>query len=157
MATAGMIRRAATVRPRACPQRQRGLAAVEFSIVAGVLVLILLVAADYGRIFAASIAVTNAARAGAQYGIQNAGTWADLAGMQQAALNDAPDVSGMSASATNFCECTAGTPVDCATPGCSSPRRYVSVTATASFTPLTDYPGLPGSVTLMRTAIMRAP
>ena len=144
-------------KPHSMAGRQRGLAAVEFSIVAGVLVLILLVAADYGRIFAASIAVTNAARAGAQYGIQNAGTWANLAGMQAAALNDAPEVSGMTVTASNFCECTPGTAVSCSTPGCSTPRRYVSVTATASFTPLTAYPGLPGGVTLTRTAVMRAP
>jgi Flp pilus assembly protein TadG len=143
--------------PPATARRQRGLAAVEFSIVGLVLVLLLVVAADYGRIFATSIAVTNAARAGAQYGIQSASTWANTAGMQAAALADGNEVDGLTATATNFCECTAGTAVSCITPGCSSPRRYVSVTASATFAPLTALPGLPGSVTLTRTAIMRAP
>jgi hypothetical protein len=77
--------------------------------------------------------------------------------MQAAALADGAEVDGLTASATNFCECSAGTVVSCITPGCSSPRRYVSVTASASFAPLTAFPGLPASVTLTRTAIMRAP
>ncbi len=150
-----MRRRAGS--PLAPARRQRGLAAVEFSIVGLVLVLLLVVAADYGRIFAASIAVTNAARAGAQYGIQSASTWTNTTGMQAAALADGTEVDGLTATASNFCECTAGTTVSCTTPGCASPRRYVSVTATATFEPLTALPGLPASVTLTRPAILRAP
>jgi Flp pilus assembly protein TadG len=137
--------------------RQRGLATVEFAIVGFALVLILLVAADFSRIFAVSIAVTNAARAGAQYGIQSTANFTNLAGMQQAALNDASGISGVTALASNFCECVTGTEIVCSSASCAAPRRYVRVAVTAEFESVTQFPGLPDSVTLTRSAVMRAP
>jgi Flp pilus assembly protein TadG len=81
----------------------RGQSAVELAFVAPALVLLLVVAADFARLFFVSIGVNNAARAGAQYGSQSVITAADAAGMISAAQKDDTIVS---ASAS---QCTCGT------------------------------------------------
>lgn len=52
---------------RGQPERSRGQSIVEFAILAPVLMLILLLAVDFGRLFFTYIAVNNAAREGAAY------------------------------------------------------------------------------------------
>ena len=54
-------------RPRRWSYR-KGQSAVELAVVVPVLALLLVVVADFGRVFFVSVAVNNAARAGAQYG-----------------------------------------------------------------------------------------
>ena len=57
-----------------------------------VLVLLLLVALDFARLYYMSMAVTDAARAGAQYGAQNRAAAANVLGMEQAACNSMQDL-----------------------------------------------------------------
>lgn len=57
--------------------------AVEFAIVVPVLALMLVVIANFARLFFVSVAVNNAARAGAQYGSQSVSTASDTSGMHQ--------------------------------------------------------------------------
>ena len=54
------------------PNAQRGQALVEFALVAPVMLLLLLVAVDFGRVLFSFIAVNNAAREGAQYAAEHA-------------------------------------------------------------------------------------
>jgi len=63
----------------------RGQSAVELALVTPILIVLLLVAADFGRVFYTSIAVNNAARAGAQYGSHSIVTAANSAGITAAA------------------------------------------------------------------------
>ena len=123
-------------------------------------ILILAGTADFARFAYASIEVTNAARAGVQYGAQNYLTAIDLAGMKQAAINDSPDVSSLLATATNYCTCTGGTVITCANAAakCLAPNRiiqFVQVTTTAKLNPLFQYPGLPTTLTLNGQASLR--
>jgi TadE-like protein len=102
----------------------RGQSAVELALLAPVLILLLLAAADFSRVYYASIEATNAARADVQYGAQSITTASDTAGMQQAALNDASNLSGLTATASNFCECPPGTShVICSSATCSGMER----------------------------------
>jgi hypothetical protein len=102
-----------------------------------------------------SITVANAARAGVQYGAQSYLTAIDYSAVEQAAINDGQNVSGLTATATTFCQCN-DTTVDCAAISpCSQPNVYVQVTATATFQPLFDYPGIPSSIPLSSTAVMQ--
>ena len=136
---------------------RRGQAAVEWALTAPLLALLLVVSGDLMRMYYTSIEIANAAKAGAQYGAQNAGTAADLAGMQQAAQNDAFDLSGMTATASMYCQCPgSSTTFDCSdTDTCSDKRVYVQVGTAATFYTLLQYPGLPSSIQLSATAQMR--
>jgi Flp pilus assembly protein TadG len=135
----------------------RGQAMVEWALTAPVLALLLVVSGDLMRMYYASIEVNNAAKAGVQYGAQTPGTAADLSGMQQAAQNDASDLSGMSATATLYCQCPdSSSTFDCSTTDtCSDKRVYVQVNTSATFHTLLQYPGLPSSIQLSGQAQMR--
>jgi len=135
----------------------RGQSAVELALVAPFVVLVLVIAADFSRVFYMSIEAANAARAGVQYGAQSTTKASDTAGMQQAALNDAANLSGLTATASNFCECPPSTShVSCSSTSCSGMEMYVQVNTSAQFQTLVHYPGVPTTVTLNESALMRA-
>jgi Flp pilus assembly protein TadG len=137
---------------------RRGQSAVELALVTPILIVLLLVAADFGRVFYTSIAVNNAARAAAQYGSSSIVTAADAAGMTAAARTDG--WTSLSATASQ-CTCQISTTVtECTTIAstyCTNnpTATYVLVTVTAPFTTLVTYPGLPSSITLTGHAIMQ--
>lgn len=138
-------------------RREAGQSLVETALFLPVLIVAMLVTADLGRVCYAAIEVADAARAGVQYGAQSVVTAADPSGMQTAAKNDAADLSSLSVTAGSFCACVDGSQVNCITGTCSSgaPGTFVQVTTSTTFTPLVDYPGLPSSIPLSDTAVMR--
>jgi Flp pilus assembly protein TadG len=148
-----------TKRPRPIRRGLRaGVAMVELAAVFPVLVLVFMAVVDVGRMFLMSIAMANAAHAGVLYGAQNATTSTDYTGMQNAAYNDAAGVSGITATASRFCQCSNGSMVQCGS-SCSNGNgaiTYVKVQTSGTFTTLINYPGLPSSIPLQFTAAMRA-
>jgi Flp pilus assembly protein TadG len=147
----------ARLRNRVGPYFSRGQSAVELALLAPVLTFVLVVAADFSRVYYMSIEAANAARAGVQYGAQTTTTASDTAGMQQAALNDASNLSGLTAIASNFCECPPSTShVTCSSTTCSGMEMYVQVNISAQFQTLVHYPGIASTVTLNKSALMRA-
>ena len=72
-----------------------GQVAVEIAIVAPLLALVLVVCADFGRIFYTTVEVDNAARAAAQYASQSTTTAGNTTNIQQAAANGSPGLSGL--------------------------------------------------------------
>lgn len=130
-----------------------GQSAIEMALVLPAVVLLLVVVADFGRVFYASIAIADAARAGVQYGAQNYAKAADYPNIVQAALNDGTNVVGLSATASDFCMCS-GQLVSCGATQCSGQQLFVKVTASVKFTPIIKYPGLPSIIPLSSTAIM---
>jgi len=139
------------------PALRRGQAAVEWALVTPVIALLLVAAGDLMRMYFTSMEVNNAAKASVQYGAQSPETAADLAGMQQAAKNDAADLSGMTATASMYCECPdSSTTFDCSTSNtCAEKRVYVEVDTAATFTLSVRYPGIPSSIQLAGVAKMR--
>jgi Flp pilus assembly protein TadG len=134
----------------------RGQSFVEFAIVVPVLLLILLVIADFSRVFYTAIELNNAARAGTQYGIQSPANAADTAGMVQAAKNDASGISGVSATASEYCECVDGSTQACNSGSpCRDMRVYVEVDTSGTFQTLLNYPGIPASTSLNGKSVMR--
>jgi Flp pilus assembly protein TadG len=139
---------------------EKGSAMIELALIMPMFTLLLAGAADFARLAYASIEVSNAARAGVVYGMQNRNTALSLSGMKTAAINDAADVAAMTATASEKCVCTSGTTVTCANAGttCVSPGRilqYVTVNTTATLNTLFQYPGLPSTLTLNGQATMR--
>lgn len=159
-----------------------GQSATELALMAPVLIILLLVAADFGRLFYLSVAVNNAARTGVQYGAQNVGTASQTASCTCASANtttctssnncicaaayaDASNINGFTATPSEFCQCDpadGGAVVTCpgasgATPcpTMSDMRIYVQVNTAATFKTVVSWPGIPSSVQVNGSAVMR--
>lgn len=155
---------------RTMPALRRGLhedagqALVELALVIPLLTLILVGAAEVGRIAYAAIEVNNAARAGVAYAAQThaTATASDPTNMSYitlAATQEAPDVTGMTVTASDSCICSDGTSITCTTAltSCLSPARNietVQVNTTATIDTAFHFPGIPNSITLNGQAIM---
>ena len=136
----------------------QGQALAEFALLLPVLVIILLGAGELARLAYASIEVTNAAHAGAEYGAQGYGTAGDFAAIEQAAALDAQNIPGFTATAQNVCTCNNGSSVayDSADATCgTSFVVYVQVNTSATYNPIFHCPGLPQTYTVKGQAIMR--
>jgi len=148
-----------------CSQRNairddRGQAFVELALVLPIFILLLVGAAEVGRIAFAAIEVSNAARAGVSYGAQNHATASDSSGIETAATQDGPDLTDLKAVATQACTCSSGTAITCANAGtnCLAPNRiieYVQVQTSAVVGTVFKFPGIPSSITLRGYAMMR--
>jgi Flp pilus assembly protein TadG len=133
---------------------------VELALMLPLLVVLLVVALDFARMFNMSMAVTDAARAGAQWGAQNRASAANVLGMEQAACNSMADISctpGTNTTASSFCQCAGSTgTISCTSPGgCADIQNFVTVTATATFSTVVAYPSLPSSVPLSASVTMQ--
>lgn len=136
---------------------ESGASLAELALVTPFLLLLLLGAIDLGRAYFTATEVAGAAHAGAIYGSTSP---TDTTGMQAAATSDAPDISNLTvATPTYGCECSDGTgfSASCSsTPACVNNVVYrVSVTASATYKPWFPWPGVPSTITLSRTAVMR--
>ncbi len=133
---------------------QGGQSLVELALVLPLLLLLLVGVLEIGRFAYYDILVSNAARAGAQYGSQSLTAAADSAGIQAAAWGDG--LTTLVVTSTQLCGCSAGSLGGCPTGNvCANPLVYVQVTTTGTFSSLFNYPGLPPSMTLTSTVTMR--
>jgi Flp pilus assembly protein TadG len=142
-----------------------GSAQVEFAILAPLMLLMMLGAIDFGRVYYHGVTVANAASVGAFYGSQNNIKSVHDSGIQTAALNDAQDLKGdpVTATPSHFCTCpstdgSSQTVVDCFGGPCvdyGMPRLYVRAQVTQTFRTVVRYPGVPDPVNVQRIATMR--
>ncbi len=142
---------------------RRGQSVVELALVVPLLLLLLVGVIEIGRYASYSIVVSNAARAGAQYGAQNLATAADTAGIQAASLNDATGAAGLTVTPAQRCGCsnaivagaapTAKCPAACLAP--DHALVYVQVKTSGSMNSLFKYPGIPRTFTVSSTELMR--
>jgi Flp pilus assembly protein TadG len=139
-------------------KKRRGSVAVELALTGPLLLLMLIGAADFARVFYHAVTLANAAGTGAFYGAQNNITSGQFTQMQDVAQTDAKDLGAITATAGRYCDCPSGTKVDCVTGACAgygAPRVYVSTQTRESFSPLVGWTGIPNPVTAGRTAYMR--
>ena len=139
-------------------QSEQGSSLVEVAIVVPTLLFVLLALVDFGRGYYLAMEVAGAARAGAIYGSQNR---TDTTGITNAVKDDAPDVSGISASSISWgCECPDGSnaSVSCTSaPSCTTNVvYYVKVTASATYTTMIPWKGIPSTIALSSTSEMRS-
>ena len=124
--------------------RRRGAALVELAIALPLLSFVLLVVADFARVFHDYLTITDCSRNGALYAStstsQSASTY--QSGIASSSL---ADVGGLSPSPT----------VASATGSSAEGYAYVDVTVAYNFKTLVSYPGIPGSVQLSATTRMR--
>jgi Flp pilus assembly protein TadG len=137
--------------------RSRAQAAVELALSMPLMLMMFVVVVETGRAFYIAISVSNAARAGVQYGAQNLTTANDTAGMQTAATNDAPNLTGMTATASHFCKCSDGTASTCLSTDCAGSHRlvYTQVITAAPYSPIINFMGALPAFSVPGKAIMR--
>jgi len=143
---------------RSCGRNgQRAIATIEFALVAPLLMLLLAGVLDFAMLLRTATCAADAARAGSAYGSVSASASLDYAGMQTAALNAAPGVTGMTATASRSCKCTDGTAVSCSG-SCSDGKLlvYVQVTTQAAAHTIFNYSALNFSSQVTGQASMRA-
>jgi Flp pilus assembly protein TadG len=126
---------------------RRGAAAVELAVVLPLLIVLVLGCVDFGRFASSYIAVTNAARAGAGYGIMNNYTSSTLTTWQSGIVS--------AARAEGFL----GTNVSVATPvvvlDATTGLRKLQVTASYTFNPIVPWPGIPSTLSMSRMVELR--
>jgi Flp pilus assembly protein TadG len=143
--------------------KQRGAAVAEFALSLPIAMLMLLGAADFGRVFVTATAASNAAQAGAQYGAQTKAHSADSAGISTVVMSDLENSAigneGFVVSSERHCECSGGATVDCDMGSCgpgTGKNVYVRVRVDTTFETLFDYPGIPPEIDIAREARLRA-
>ncbi len=136
---------------RSRDHRRRGAAAAELALILPVLLTIALACVDFGRFAYHHIAITNASRAGAEYGStnsywpSNASAWQN--GVQTAARDEL----------TNQTNCTPSdlTTTTTVTHEGNGFRRVRVAVSYASFTTLVSWPGIPDTITMTAATEMR--
>ena len=147
------------LRHRGTMRDTTGSSIVELALLVPIFTALLIGSSEFAILTYDSLEVTSAARAGVAYGSQSSATAADTAGMQSAAVNSAPDVAGLSATARQFWSCSdAPATQSNSIPTCTAGNHvlnYVQVTTTATITPGIHLAGLSASYALNGSAIMR--
>lgn len=120
-----------------------GVAAIEFALIAPLLITLLGAAVDLGIAIDRSIRLENAARTGAQYATRAP---SDTAGAQAAALASSTAIADWGGATVTvgpmFCTCppanagTGGPGVGCTSTCATGLARYITVTATRPFAPI---------------------
>jgi Flp pilus assembly protein TadG len=133
--------------------RRRGVAATELGLVLPLLMMIVLGAIDFGRFAYAYIAVTNAARAGAGFGIlhpytaTSESTW--RANVRSAAVDELRTVIDGSTFTDDDVTVTTSRVIE------SDGLQRITVTVAFPFQTLVPWPGIPNRVPLTRPIVMR--
>jgi Flp pilus assembly protein TadG len=137
---------------------RRGTATFEFALIAPLLLLLVAGVLDYTTLLRTAIAVADAARAGAQFGSLSAANATNISGMQTAAVNAAPDITGLTATGAKVCQCSDGSTINCSGGTCSTGpvRVYAQVTVQATCTAIFSYSQLPFTGAVSAKASMRA-
>ena len=132
---------------------EKGTAVVEFALVAPILIFLFMGVVDVGRYCYYGIVTAHAAASGVQFGSQNVITALNGTGMQSATLQDAASLPNATVSTQHFCSLN-GAVASCGTGG-SGLTYYVKVQITGTYSPIFPYPGIPQSVPITATAVMR--
>ena len=133
-----------------------GALSVELALAVAAMLVLGLGSYDFGRFAISKARLSNAAHAGAVYGIQDASTSGDISGIELAARTDAAD-NQLAVTSRLVCICAADGEVACGgtcSDGLAAPI-YVEVTVQDTLDFLFSYPGIADSLNLSSTAQIR--
>lgn len=151
-----------TCRRRFAASSGSGQALVELAMIlafGSILLFLGLGVVEFGKLVYWSIEVSNAAKAGVQYGAQNTGAANDATGIQNAAAAAAPDLTSLTATPTVSCVCsTTGAVLTSCTSSCSGDvKSSVTVKTSVTVTPPYRLRLFPVSYTLTGSATQECP
>lgn len=135
----------------------RGQALIEAALTLSVLLLLMLGAAEFGKVTYAAIEVSRAAKAGVQYGSASNTTATDTTGIDDAAAYEAPNVPNLTTTSSVSCSCADGALSTCLNTDCSGSSIVLTLTVrtTAVYDPGIHIPGLPSTYTLHGIAVQK--
>jgi Flp pilus assembly protein TadG len=153
-------------------RQSRGSALVEAALLLPVMFLMLFGTMDFGRVYFTGMAVASAARAGVQYGsLGGPGKAGDAPNIRAAVQADASNqglvVGNMTITPQTYCQCVGDSSAitnynaGCTITSCSAygdagaAASYVEVTVAYTFSTLVNWPGVPRTTNITRTARMR--
>lgn len=144
---------------------RRGNAIVEMAIAVPVLLVMVMGAVDFGRLYFEAVVAHNSAIVGSFYGAQEIRYAADSTGIRNAAAGDATDLDGFSSTHEVLCECLNGgdystgtAQASCSDADCGAygaPRVYVKTRSAKSFSTMGWYPGVPQTTPVGGTGWVR--
>lgn len=161
--------------PRRFGHAVGGAVAVEFALLAPILAMLALGIYDFGSYAVQKQRLASSTREAAQYALVAADYFYGCRSQYGAAsacasdstvntaLDDAVAVGLKSApagttasSAWAIFQCTcSGVATDCQSPSCTTPKAYVSVRMSGTYKALLPYPGIPASVAMSASALIR--
>jgi len=133
---------------------ESGIAAVEFSMLAPVFVLMLIATIDVGMYIIERMQLQNSVQRAANYVAQTADDANVLYVFEEGYKGHS---TGVVVSSEFVCECSDGESQVCPV-SCSSgdyQRRYIEISATGAFDPLFPYPGIGSGISMQRMARVR--
>jgi len=137
---------------------KRGLAAIEFAVIAPVMAMMVMCAVDLGLAINRHMQVEDAAQAGAQYAALHGFNSTSIS----SAVTSATSWTGISASPapTEFCGCPGATSITTATCGstCASGNIaavYVTVGARGTYSTIVPYPVIPSTFAFASKSTVR--
>ncbi len=122
--------------------RERGQAFIECALLVPLLMLAVIGATDFGRLYFSYVSITNAAQDGAHYASSSETSASDVDGIREAAL---AGTAGLPNSSPSNPDVSVATGTD------SQERLYADVTVNYKFSTLFPWPGIPGEINLGRT------
>lgn len=145
---------------------QRGNAVVEMAVSVPLLLMMVMGAIDFGRLFFEGMVVKNASHVSAFYGAQEMRYATDTVGIRNAATNEAVDIDSFTASHEMICEClgangaydTGSTQASCGEADCGvygAPRVYIKTRTEKTFLTMGWYPGIPQSTPISANGWVR--
>jgi Flp pilus assembly protein TadG len=134
-----------------------GQALVETALSVAFLAVLLLGAVEFAQLALVSIEVSNAARAGVQYGAQSGSTANDTTGIQAVASSDASNITLDPTAVSTSYICSDGTASTGANTDCpnSHIEEILTVKTQATYTPRIKIPGFSRPFTLTGQAIQK--
>jgi len=130
---------------------ESGAALIETALALPMLALLLFGAAEFGLVDYEAIEVSNAAKAGVQYGAQDTTRATDTSGIRRAAAQDAPNIVLGSTTSWTTTICSDGTTPAVLSPRCSGGatlEMLLTVKTQATFNPVIYVPGVTPSFNL---------
>jgi len=136
----------------------QGVAAIEFAILAVVLLVLMICVSDIGMGFYRKMQVQNAAQVGAQYAMLHGFSSSSIRAAVTAATSY-PDISA-SPDPNQYCGCPSNSGIGTTTCGSTcadgtTAATYVSVSAQGTYNTLITYPLIPRSFTLTAQSTVR--
>jgi Flp pilus assembly protein TadG len=135
--------------------RNEGVAAVEFALIAPIFLFLLIGAFDYGIYINKQMLLESTARAAAEYVNQGGTTDTiddNIVDLVQFNVN-ADSMASLIIDSSFVCECTGGDTVNC-DDGCTDDpsdtymRRFINIDISMDFETVFPYPGIPDTITL---------
>jgi Flp pilus assembly protein TadG len=138
------------------PRDQRGVTAIEFAVIAPIMIGLFISIADLGLGLYTQVQLANAAQSGAAYAMQKGYNSDTMKTVAQASTR----LTSVTVATSQFCGCPSatGVTVTACTASCGdglTAGTFAQVIASKTYSTLLSYPGIPSTINMSETATAR--